>query len=264
MKYIHQLFFLLLVSFALTSCEKVIELEVDENQSKIVITGSIIDQAGPYYVDVKKSSSLYNNSPAENINNAVVTITDDAGGIEVLTLVGNGRYQTNTTQGVSGRTYTIDVKVDNQSYRATSTMPSPVEFIQIQERRIEFGPNTNIAVIPNFVDPITFGNNYRFVTSVNGVQQSIITVDTDNVNNGRGYERPIFSPDLELMSGDTVAIEMQCIDAQAYLYYFSLAQIVGQGPGGGATPSNPPNGFTNGALGVFSAHTTQTKQIIIQ
>ena len=46
-------------------------------------------------------------------------------------------------------------------------------------------------------------------------------------------------------------------------YWFSLMQQQGNGPGGGTTPSNPPSNFDNNALGYFSAHTTQVKQIIV-
>jgi hypothetical protein len=34
-------------------------------------------------------------------------------------------------------------------------------------------------------------------------------------------------------------------------------------PGGGITPNNPPSNISNGALGIFSAHTTETRSVTI-
>jgi hypothetical protein len=36
------------------------------------------------------------------------------------------------------------------------------------------------------------------------------------------------------------------------------------GPGGGVTPSNPPTNITPVTLGYFSAHTTQSKTIVVK
>ena len=60
-----------------------------------------------------------------------------------------------------------------------------------------------------------------------------------------------------------VSVEMQCISKSAHLFFYTLSQQSGAGPGGGTAPSNPPNNIIGGALGLFSAHTTQTKVIKI-
>ncbi len=41
-----------------TSCEQIIELDLNENTSKIVIEGSVTDQPGPYFVKITKSTTL--------------------------------------------------------------------------------------------------------------------------------------------------------------------------------------------------------------
>jgi hypothetical protein len=57
---------------------------------------------------------------------------------------------------------------------------------------------------------------------------------------------------------------MQCITRETYLYYYTLNQQTGAGPGGGTTPSNPPSNLIGGALGLFSAHTVQKRGITIK
>jgi hypothetical protein len=56
---------------------------------------------------------------------------------------------------------------------------------------------------------------------------------------------------------------MQCISQSAHLYFYTLNQQSGAGPGGGTAPSNPPNNINGGALGLFSAHSSQTKVVKI-
>jgi len=43
-----------------------------------------------------------------------------------------------------------------------------------------------------------------------------------------------------------------------------LALMSDSGPGGGTTPNNPPNNLSNGALGLFSAHTAELKKNTIR
>ncbi len=81
----------------------------------------------------------------------------------------------------------------------------------------------------------------------------------NNVNNGAVNERPVFDAELQIKSGRLVQVEMRCIDPASYLYFYSLSQTVGGGPGGGATPANPPTNIQGeGVLGIFEAYTTQT------
>jgi len=72
------------------------------------------------------------------------------------------------------------------------------------------------------------------------------------------------SVDKGIFSGDTVTVEMQCIDLPVYTYWETLMQEQSNGPGGGVTPSNPPTNITPATLGYFSAHTTQSQTIIVK
>jgi hypothetical protein len=57
---------------------------------------------------------------------------------------------------------------------------------------------------------------------------------------------------------------MQCIDKPVYTYWFTLMQQGDNGPGGGVTPADPPSNITPTVLGYFSAHTTQSKTIVVK
>lgn len=257
------LLLLIMITTVFSSCEKVIQLDLGNAAPTLVIESSITDQAGPYSVKLSRTVNFDDASVYPPVDNALVIIKDNTGVIDTLSPKTNGLYMTNKIIGAVGRTYSLTIVSEGKTYTAQTTMPQQITLDSLKYNALEFAGTTQHTVIPAFTDPIASGNNYRFLLKVNGVQDKSYIVDNDNVNNGKGNERPLFTNDIEIESGDTVNVEMQCIDAQAYRYYFTLAQAAGNGPGGGTTPSNPPNGITGGALGIFSAHTVQQKSIII-
>jgi hypothetical protein len=254
------------IAFLFTSCEKKVDLKYKSNQSNIIIECNITNETGPYFVKITKSISLKETGAYPTIDNAIVTISDDAGNSEALTPQGNGTYRTNLINGVQGRTYTLTVKTENQTYTAQSTMPQRVPFDSIKVEEIVFTGETEYNLIPIYNDPVTKGNNYRFVLSVNNKLINQQMVQNDEVKNGvvNTLRLEINDDDLKIKLGDVVDIKMECIDKNVGLYYKTLALIADSGPGGGTTPNNPPGNLSNGALGLFSAHTVETKRITIR
>ena len=257
-----------IIFFALlfTSCEKTVDLKYKGNQSRVIIEGNITNEPGPYFVRVTKSVSLPDTGDYPSIDNAIVAISDDAGNNETLAPQGNGMYRTNTLAGVSGRTYTLTVNAENQTYTAQSTMPHQVLFDSIKAEQFTFGGDVEFNIIPVYTDPLGKGNNYRFVLSVNNKLSNQHFVQNDQVTNGlvNTVRLEIDDNMLKLTAGDSIALKMQCIDKNVALYYTSLALMGDSGPGGGTTPNNPPTSISNGALGLFSAFTVETKTIVLQ
>lgn len=249
-----------------TGCEKVVDVNYKSNQSTIIIEGNITDNPGPYFVKITKSVALSETGAYPTVDNAVVTISDDAGNSETLQPEGNGIYQTTALNGVTGRTYTLNVTADNQTYTAQSTMPQQVIFDSIKVEEVTFAGEIAYNIIPVYTDAITKGNNYRFVLWVNNKLINQHFIQDDEIKNGsvNTFRLEINDDNLELKKGDTIAIQMQCIDSKVALYYTTLALVADSGPGGGTTPNNPPSNISNGALGIFSAHTSQKKTTVLQ
>lgn len=248
------------------SCEKVIDLKYKSNQSTIVIEANISNGPGPYFVKITKSIFLPETGNYPTVDNAVVSINDDAGNNEILTPQGNGMYSTTTLNGVAGRTYTLTVQAENHTYTAQSTMPQQVPFDSIKVEKLVIIGETEYNIIPVYNDPVAKGNNYRFVLSVNNKLINQHFVQNDEVKNGvvNTVGLQINDNDLDFKAGDSITIKMQCIDKNVALFYTALALMGDSGPGGGTTPNNPPNNISNGALGVFSAHTVQEKSKVVQ
>ncbi|HKZ66576.1 MAG TPA: hypothetical protein VJ111_09490, partial [Chitinophagaceae bacterium] len=68
--------------------------------------------------------------------------------------------------------------------------------------------------------------------------------------------------DEDIKSGDTVKLDMLCIDPAVYKYWYSVNQSA-TGNSQSASPANPVSNISGGALGYFSAHTIQTKTLLV-
>lgn len=266
--------FIILSLFVVTSCEKEIDLDLDDQSGKIVIEGNITNQAGPYFVRITKSVAFTENNEYPAVTGAQVVLSDNTGQTETLQYVGNGNYRTSTFIGATGRTYTLNIQAEGKQYTAQSIMPDVVHFDGLTQDSFTFGSETTYAVLPVFTDPPVLGNRYLFNFTINNLTKKTFDAFSDNINNGLVNQRPIFLPneddeddptDHKVVVGDTIHVEMQTIDNNIFTYYSALLQIIdGGGPGGGVTPANPPSNISNGALGYFSAHTVQKKDLVIQ
>jgi len=256
---------ILILVLLFTACEKTVDLDYKSNRSMIVIGGNITTEAGPYFVKITKSVSLTDTTTYPTIDDAIAIISDDAGNSETLSPQGNGIYQTSTINGVEGRTYTLTVEIEDQTYAAQSTMPFKVPFDSIRVEEAKLGGDIEYNIVPVYKDPVEEENNYRFVMSLNNKLINQHLVLNDEINNGlvNTLKLEIDDDDLDMTKGDSIRLEMQCIDKRVSSYYIALALMADNGPGGGTTPNNPPNNISNGALGIFSAHTVETKNVIL-
>ena len=266
------IFLIILSFFLVTSCEKEIDLDLEDQSGNIVIEGNVTDQAGPYYVKITKSVAFTQANQYPAIENAQVVLSDNTGQTETLLYVGNGRYRTSSFVGQSGRTYTLKIQAEGKEYTSTSIMPAAVPFDDLEQDSFMVGGETSYTLLPVFTDPPALGNRYLFSYTVNNKTKRYFSEFSDNVNNGMPNQRPLILPnddgedpdDVKVVVGDTIHVEMQCIDDKVYTFYSALLQLSGGGPGGGVTPANPPSNISNGALGYFSAHTVSKKSIVIQ
>jgi hypothetical protein len=259
-------FFIALFAIIFVGCDKEITLELDNSKPMLVIDGSITDLAGPYFVQLSLSTSINNPTRIIGVNNARVIITDQAGIKDSLQFVSNGLYRTQKIKGIEGGTYNLEVVVDQKKYTASATMPKKVNLDSLRINTFPFNGEIRYSVIPVYLDPVTLGNSYRFIQKINDTIDPTFHIFNDNLNNGKVNQRPLRGGDdnLKIKPRDNVFVEMQCISNTCYIYYNSLDQQSGAGPGGGTAPSNPPSNIVGGALGIFSAHTVQRKTVTIR
>jgi Domain of unknown function (DUF4249) len=257
---------LFIASMTLMSCEKVIDLDLNSTDPKVIIEGIVTDQNEPFKVTINKTVNFSDANNYPVVTKATVTIADDAGNSEVLTEAVAGTYKSKKLVGTSGRTYTLTVIAEGKTYTAKSTMPSkvPITDLKFQIAPRPGSTEDKYVIFPQFLDPKGMGNNYRFIQSTTKKTDKTIIVANDNVEDGKPNARPIISRDLDILLNDTATIEMHCIDKATYDYFYSLSQSAGNGPGGGATPANPITNIQGGALGYFAAYTVQKSTKVVK
>jgi len=251
-----------MVCAVLSSCEKVINVDLNDSDPKYVIEGNVTNAAGPYTVRITQSKNFSEDNTYPGVSGAVVTISDDAGNTELLQYKGNGNYETSTLTGVEGRTYQLKVEVAGQSFSAKSYLPPLVNFDSLYMQILSTAGDSLKMVYAQFKDVGGIANYYRHVMYVNGEKFKGIYISDDPYSDGQIIRRPLpyFGADEDLMPGDSVEVEMQCIDAGVYQYFYTLDQTISQNS---ATPANPQSNISGGALGYFSAHTVQRKLLIV-
>ena len=261
--YFKKYLYLSAIILLFASCDKVITLPIENNDSQVVIEGNITDKLGPYFVKLSRSINLDASNLYPVIENGTVIISDNTGIKDTLKQVSRGIYMTRLIRGVNGRTYFLEVNVDGKKYTAQSTMPYKVNLDSLRINIFPINGDNQYSIIPVYTDPIELGNSYRFIQKINDTLDNNYNIFNDNLNNGRINQRPLNggNRDITIKLFDMVSVEMQCISKSAHLFFYTLSQQDGAGPGGGTAPTNPPNNIVGGALGLFSAHTSQTKDI---
>ncbi|PKO99788.1 MAG: DUF4249 domain-containing protein [Bacteroidetes bacterium HGW-Bacteroidetes-8] len=255
----------LTVIVAILSCEKEISINLNSIEPLIVIEGNITDTPGPYYVEISRTVNFGSENSFPAVTNALVIISDNRGLKDTLTEMSQGVYKTNKITGVAENSYYLTVNVEGKSFYAISSMPKKVSLDSLAFAPLIFNSTKELYyTVPLYTDPLQLGNYYRFYLFVNGEKENSYSVFNDNLNNGLVNGRPLFSRDPGIEKGDTVSVEMHCIDKNVYNYFYALTQLSSGRPGG-VTPSNPTSNITGDyALGYFSAHTIQRVTQIVK
>lgn len=253
----------ILILLFLTSCEKVIDLDLTGDSGKLVIEGNINDQVGPQTIRLSTNVPLSDQTSAPAVSGAQVSVRDENGDDYIFNEGPAGIYTTPSFAGNYGEFYTMTVVTEDKTFRATSKMPSPVKLDSVSTRKDRFGKDEDARIISvHYRDPSDTPNHYRFVVYVNGEPIKRIFVNNDRYSDGRAvtFDLKLEDDDPNVYPGDAVKVEMQCIDEGFYIYWYSLFSQKGtDGLGGSVTPSNPPTNITPTCLGYFSVHTTESK-----
>jgi len=258
-------------SLALISCEKVIDLDLNTAEPRIVIEGNITSAPGPYLVSLTTSGDYYTADGINPISGASITITDEFGHSDTLFELEAGKYLTSTMTSESNRTYTIVVNYNDVEYSGAETLPEKVLINSLAYEEMEgIGPGSGngeeayYTIFCSFLDPVETDNYYRFDVLVNGIQiggkRSYYYLTSDQLFNGQSVEYPIRG--VEAKPGDIVNVSLQTIGYNTYEYFRTLNDALSSA-GMGSTPYNPVTNLNNNALGYFGAYTNDTKSVIL-
>lgn len=243
-----------MLALAFTSCEEVIDYELRNVETKLVVEGLITNQPGPYTVRLSQTKGYLDEGLPPGVNGALVVVSDNNGTVDTLQQVGEGVYQTTKLQGTAGYTYYLKATVNGKEYTAQSYMPTvaPLDSLTFEYQTAMEEEDEGYHPFIHFRDPQGKGNYYRWNIYVNDVlEPDELAVLSDELYDGNyGHADMGFA----LKKGDKLKVEMYGIDKPAYKFWLALANQ--QNSAGGpfeSTPANAPGNISNGAMGYFGA-----------
>lgn len=253
----------LVILLMCASCEKVINVDLDESAKKYVIEGEVSNiAASANSVKISQTKNFEDENTFEGISGATVTIQVNDGVIYTLPETATGVYTTTAFTGTPGSVYKLTVSLNGSVFTASSKMPAQIVLLDtLTVENLSLGDNVK-TIQPDYKDPVGLGNSYRFIEYANGVQVKHVFVQNDEVSDGLQITTPLINMDGDLDAGDVVKVDMLCIDEAVYKYWYSLDQAATGD--GSATPANPVSNISGGALGYFSAHSLTSKTIVVQ
>jgi hypothetical protein len=252
----------------LNSCQKVINVDLNDAAPRIVIEGLINDRRGPYNVSISRSGSYFDQPVLPTVSGATVVITDNTGIIDTLIETFKGIYVTRKTRGFPGRTYALKVLADNNEFDGISSILNHVNIdsltlVKSDIQRFDFGENDKNKVHYEihcfFMDPPD-KNYYRVrVFKNDSINTAAYRLYDDQYTNGQETELRVSNAE----AGSTYRIELESLDKSTFSYYRTLADLIYANPIFGSTPANPNTNLSNGALGYFGAYAVASKTMVV-
>jgi len=258
MKYA-SLLFVTVSLVAFSSCEKVIDLDLKNEAPRLVIEGIVDDTGDPAKVTISKTAVFNASNNYPKISGAVVNITDNLGNIFSLPETSAGIYTNTSLIGVIGRTYTLSVILEGKTYTASSTIQrkAALDSLLVDNIAIVSAPQKWVGVV--YKDPVGFGDNVQVVQTINGKGDRLTHVAYDLYDDGGSSAFFITTGKIKLKAGDVVKEELRFIDKNVLRYLLGIQNLAD----GFTIPENPNSNISGNVLGFFSAHTSQTKTIVI-
>lgn len=252
----------------LSSCTKVVDLKLDEPESKIAVDGLISNRAGESYVKLAYTKGYLSSDAPETVIDAQVSVRDNNGNFTLFSASDDEGLFLPLTGfvGEVGKTYTLDVQHDGGSLSAESTMNDTVSGnnmnvikADVTDPHLDAGYHL-LATIKKHKEEDSF---YKGEIFINGVKQmttasDIVVFDDQMFEAGEELEARLYfwaetsDDDEKPQMGDVVTLQLISISEETYEYLQALSETPMQGGLFGKTPANVPSNI-EGGLGWFQA-----------
>jgi hypothetical protein len=273
------IFPILLSVVGLTACEKTVNLDLNQNEPKIIIEGQVTNHAGYQYVKVSRSVGFYDTGESPRVQDAIVIVSDDLG--NEFEFFHNPRDHADSAgyylpvdafEGQVGRTYKLSATVDGELYEAedklfsVTTIDSLAYRINDDEAEDPKDGNKFYEVLIYAIEPQGTKDYYLFKfyrnDSLKVYNDTDIYYSDDEVLGEQidGVPSPIYYE-----PGDTARVEAYSLSRNGFVFYNDLQTLL-TSDGGlfSQPPSNSRTNLTNGALGYFQASAIDMKEIVIK
>ncbi len=260
------LLILMLTGWFLPGCEKVIDVDLNEASPALVIQGNLSSDQKVAEVKLTTTTSYFDTLSPEKVSGAKVSLEDNDGNKITLNETLKGVYAAFGLRPVYNIKYRLTVETKDKIYQAESVLNPPVKIDSVtweyDEGKSFFDAGYYLNVW--FFDPPSIQNYYRIQVYRNGLlkrSMDDLIVFNDRYVDGNKVNISLFNDPYYL--NDTVLVQLISLDKNAYDYFNTLGELINTNPGS-AAPANPNTNFSNGALGYFSAWSSDTLEVIIR
>ena len=217
-------------SLIFLSCEKVIDLELNDAKQQIVVEAQVNNGTGNNLVILSKSGSYYDSNSFEMVKNASVKVTDKTGNEFLFTEFKDGYYQNNSLNGNSLEEYNLSIDNNSQIISSNSIMPNLVPIDSLTaEVEDSGGPmgggggkkENSYKIYCHFKDPLNENNFYKFrIRSKSKFPDETSATSfilNDDMFEGKNARIPIRG--IRAISGDTIYVQLFSMDKANYEYF---------------------------------------------
>lgn len=225
-----RIYTLLILLSLFTSCEEVIEVDLNNSEPRLVIDAKVnLLENGSANSTVRLTTTApFFDNEIPFVDNATVTITGDNGIVFPFNYIAEGIYRSSLIPEL-GTNYTLEVIYDDEIYSATEELHavSSLEFVEQRDDGGFSGEDIELKVY--FTDPVGPGNHYFF----EGLSERGDVLDTffDEFFDGNSIFGFFLIEELE--PGDEVVFNIYGVNDQFYNFMFVLLQQstdMGDGP----------------------------------
>jgi len=261
MKNIITLSVAILIALSLTSCEDVIQLDLTDEEPRIIIEGTLDAGTATAQVILSESNGFYATTEQQFLSGANITLSNSTGSSFILSELSKGVYEANNIPIVLGEEMQLVVDYDQKVYTATSIVPQAVTLDSVEVNIITppFGPDESfVQLIASWEDPEEDGNYYRVKAYQNDTLiNNNINLTSDELSNGK---RLMLGVRNRFEFESSAVIELLSVDKQYYDYFISVDAVIGGGFNS-SSPFNPKGNFDNNALGYFGVFSSSKKTV---
>lgn len=252
--------YLVLFFFCFTSCEDVIEIDLNEGDTRIVIEAQLTDLSNFQQIRVSQTVPFSEAVKSKAIIDAQVLVADNEGRNYYFQHTENGVYVKPDFKPVAGRTYRLEIKVANEVYASSCKMPAYVEVDSIGVVKEKIFKDDYYFATFKFNDPENEDNYYKYDLAINKGPFKFSATYNDKFNNGRYVTHQIGDRDEDVFPGDSLTVRRYCVDKAVYKYWNEFQMT---NPGS-AAPANPTSNISNNALGYFSVASAKQYGMLVE
>ncbi len=234
-------YLVILLSFCLLSCvEKVIDLNLETAEPKLVIDASIdwVKNTSGNEQKIKLTTTTgYYNDEFPIVSGANILVTNSSNMIfRFIENPGTGEYTCTDFQPALGETYTLTISFNGETYIATETLMS-VSSIENNIEQTNTGGmgGDEVEITYYYQDDVAQQNNYLY--SIKNPRVAFPEYEAENDENNQGNLVPVYYSNKDLKPGDVINIKLYGVSKRYYDYFRKL--LAASGADTGPFPTTP-------------------------